>query len=94
VLHELGHVVDELLISDQLMKRLDAGIPAVGTCSEWSAEPNGACARVTERFADTFAKWALGGRVSLAGSGYGIPAPASLEDWGRPLSRLATQLTL
>ena len=42
--------------------------------------------------ADTFAKWALRGRISLAGSGYGIPAPASIEDWGRPLGLLAAQL--
>jgi hypothetical protein len=47
---------------------------------------------VEERFADTFAKWALGGRISLAGSGYGIPAPASIEDWGAPLGLLAAQL--
>jgi len=94
VLHELGHAIDYLLISDPLIKQLDAGIPTVGTCAEWSAEPTGACTAAEERFADTFAKWALGGRVSLAGSGYGIHAPASLEDWGQPLSRLATRLTI
>ena len=52
----------------------------------------GACTDVAERFADTFAKWALRGRFSLAGSGYGIPTPPSLEDWGLPLGRLALEL--
>jgi hypothetical protein len=32
--------------------------------------------------------------VSLAGSGYGIPLPASIEDWGQPLGLLAAQLTI
>jgi hypothetical protein len=94
VLHELGHVIDALLVSDEMIKQLDAGIPTVGTCASWEAEPTGACSAVEERFADTFAKWALGGRVSLAGSGYGIHAPASIEDWGRPLGLLAAQLTI
>jgi hypothetical protein len=92
VLHELGHVVDLLLVPDELMSRLDAGIPRAGTCSSWAAEPTGACTAVEERFADTFAKWALHGRFSLAGSGYGIPMPASIEDWGAPLGRLAAGL--
>ena len=94
VLHELGHVIDYLLVSDVLRKQLDAGIPTVGTCDAWAAEPTGACTEVEERFADTFAKWALGGRVSLAGSGYGIPAPVSIEDWGQPLGLLAAQLEI
>jgi hypothetical protein len=94
VLHELGHVVDYLLVSDDLIKQLDAGIPTVGTCESSSAEPTGACTAVEERFADTFAKWALGGRVSLAGSGYGIQTPASIEGWGQPLGFLAAQLTI
>jgi hypothetical protein len=94
VLHELGHVIDVLLVSDTMIGDLDAGIPTVGTCASWDAEPTGACTAVEERFADTFAKWALGGRVSLAGSGYGIATPASLEDWGQPLGLLAAQLTI
>jgi hypothetical protein len=91
VLHELGHVVDHFLVSDELAGTLDAGIPTLGTCRSPSADM-GPCTAVEERFADTFAKWALGGRVSLAGSGYGIPAPASLETWGSPLGLLALQL--
>jgi hypothetical protein len=91
VLHELGHVIDFQLVSDELVAELDEGIPRAGSC-QGSMLPVGACTAVEERFADTFAKWALGGRISLAGSGYGIPAPASIEDWGAPLGLLAAQL--
>jgi hypothetical protein len=92
VLHELGHVIDYQLVPDELVQQLDQGIPRVGTCRPTAALPIGACTAVEERFADTFAKWALRGRISLAGSGYGIPAPASIEDWGAPLGLLAAQL--
>jgi hypothetical protein len=91
VLHELGHVIDHALVSDTLVQALDRGIPRAGTCPPGS-EPIGPCAAIEERFADTFAKWALRGAVSLAGSGYAVPAPASLEDWGAPLARLAAEL--
>jgi hypothetical protein len=91
VLHELGHVVDFLLVDDKLMRRLDAGIPASRECGE-ALDGAGGCNAVQERFADTFAKWALRGRFSIAGSGYGVPTPPSLEDWGMPLGALAIQL--
>jgi hypothetical protein len=91
VLHELGHVVDHVLVPEALLHELDRGIPRAGTCAPGS-EPIGPCAAVEERFADTFAKWALRGAVSLAGSGYAVPAPSSLEDWGAPLARLAVEL--
>jgi hypothetical protein len=91
VLHELGHVIDWYLVADELVEQLDQGIPRVGSCHA-EGLPVGACTAVPERFADTFAKWALHGRVSLAGSGYGIPAPASIEDWGAPVGLLAAQL--
>jgi hypothetical protein len=91
VLHELGHVIDWYLVPDELVAQLDEGIPRVGDCQAQGL-PVGACTEVPERFADTFAKWALHGRVSLAGSGYGIAAPASLEDWGAPVGLLAAQL--
>jgi hypothetical protein len=90
LLHELGHVIDLLLVDDKLLAQLDAGIPPAGPCT--SAADYGACTAIEERFADTFAKWAVRGRFSLAGSGYGIPTPPSLEDWGRPLGLLALQL--
>jgi hypothetical protein len=91
VLHELGHVIDHVLVSDELVQELDRGIPRPQTCVPGSEEI-GPCTAVHERFADTFAKWALRGAVSLAGSGYGVPAPPSLEDWGAPLARLALEL--
>jgi hypothetical protein len=92
VLHELGHVIDYHLVSDELVEELDQGIPRAGTCQSIAGVPTGSCTAVEERFADTSAKWALRGRISLAGSGYGIPAPASIEDWGAPLGLLAAQL--
>jgi hypothetical protein len=91
VLHELGHVVDFALIDDATLARLNAGIPRTGSCGALP-EPRGDCAAPAERFADTFAKWALHGEVSLTGSGYGVAAPASLEDWGTPLAALAAGL--
>ena len=91
VLHELGHVIDFELLDDQLRQQLDATIPASRECNAPS-DGIGGCTAVAERFADTFAKWALRGRFSLAGSGYGIPTPPSLEDWGMPLGRLAIEL--
>jgi hypothetical protein len=91
VLHELGHVVDWVLADDALVAQLDAGIPTAGQCMS-ASDGIGACTAIEERFADTFAKWALRGRFSLAGSGYGIPTPPSLEDWGMPLGRLAAEL--
>ncbi|MEZ0293583.1 MAG: hypothetical protein ACAH82_13650 [Solirubrobacteraceae bacterium] len=87
VLHELGHVVDFALVPRALNQRLDAGIPRGGPCGAAID-----CDRTEERFADTFAKWALLGAVSAAGAGYGIAAPPSLEDWGAPLADLAFRL--
>ena len=93
VLHELGHVIDFLLVDDQLMAQLDAGIPASRECGE-ALDGAGGCNAMPERFADTFAKWALRGRFSIAGAGYGIPTPPSLEDWGMPLGALAIRLDM
>jgi hypothetical protein len=94
VLHELGHIVDFLLVDDATGQILDAGIPRQGECTTASPEGIGACTAVEERFAETFAKWALSGRVSIAGDGYGILTPASLEDWGAPLGLLAAKLSI
>ena len=87
LLHELGHVIDFALVPRALDASLDAGIPRGGPCGAAID-----CDRPEERFADTFAKWALNGAVSAAGAGYGIAAPASLEDWGAPLAQLAFSL--
>jgi hypothetical protein len=89
VLHELGHVIDFEVVPHGLRDRLAAQVPVTGTC--FTAD-TGDCTRPEERFADTFAKWALRGAVSVAGAGYSIPMPASLEDWGAPLAALAVQL--
>ena len=93
VLHELGHVIDFLLVDDELMHKLDAGIPPSRACGD-ALDGAGGCNAIQERFADTFAKWALRGRFSIAGSGYGVPTPPSLEDWGLPLGALAIQLDM
>jgi hypothetical protein len=82
LLHELGHVIDFVLVDDAVRQRMDGAIPQLGTPA------------VEERFAETFAKWALNGRVSIAGDGYGIPNPPSIEDWGAPLAQLAIELDL
>jgi hypothetical protein len=89
VLHELGHVVDFAEVPDDVVARLAAEVPATGTCL---TADTGDCTSPRERFADTFAKWALRGAVSVAGAGYGIPAPPSLEDWGAPLGALAARI--
>jgi hypothetical protein len=93
VLHELGHIVDFVLADDKLVHELDAGIPDAGQCTS-PGQDYGPCTAIEERFADTFAKWALRGRFSLAGSGYAIPTPPSLEDWGMPLGRLAAEVEI
>ena len=91
VLHELGHVIDFALVPPDLDARLDAGIPSGGSCGD-TGGPFGGCAPTAERFADTFAKWSLGGAVSAVGAGYEIATPPSLEDWGQPLGALAAAL--
>jgi hypothetical protein len=87
VLHELGHVIDFALVPKELNGRLDEQIPRGGPCGI-AIE----CDRIEERFADTFAKWALRGAVAEIGAGYGIAMPASLEGWGAPLAQLAHRL--
>jgi hypothetical protein len=87
VLHELGHVIDFALVTRDVNAALDGQIPRGGHCGEAVN-----CDSVEERFADTFAKWALNGAVSEVGAGYGIAMPASIEDWGAPLAQLSYRL--
>jgi hypothetical protein len=89
VLHELAHVIDHALVRPELRDGLAAALPSVGGCA---SETTGDCTAPEERFADTFAKWALRGAVSVYGAGYGVATPASLEDWGAPLADLAIEL--
>ena len=87
VLHELGHVVDHTLVDPALAARLDAGIPAGWGCDQGSS---GACANRSERFAESFAKWATGDIGLDLYVGYKVPPPApSLDAWGAPLAALA-----
>jgi len=88
VLHELGHVVDFALVPESLDRELDAGIPAGLGCEQGVL---GGCANREERFAETFAKWALGDIGVSLNIGYKVPPPLlPLEAWGAPLARLAT----
>jgi hypothetical protein len=87
VLHELGHVIDFALVPEEINTQLDQLIPRGGPCG-LAVD----CELTEERFADTFAKWALNGAVAEIGAGYGIAMPASLEDWGAPLAKLGFQL--
>jgi hypothetical protein len=86
VLHELGHVVDMALVPPTLRDQLAGELPSTGACYR---SDSGDCTAPQERFADTFAKWALRGAVSAVGAGYSLATPASLEDWGAPLAHLA-----
>lgn len=88
VLHELGHVVDFALVPESLDRELDAGVPAGLGCEQGVL---GGCANREERFAETFAKWALGDIGVSLNIGYKVPPPRlPLEAWGAPLARLAT----
>jgi hypothetical protein len=87
VLHELGHVVDFALVPAALDTQLDAGIPRGYGCEQGET---GACAVPEERFAESFAKWALGDIGVNLDIGYKVPPPAPpLDVWGAPLARLA-----
>jgi hypothetical protein len=87
VLHELGHVVDHALVTDDVVASMDAEIPAGLGCDDGVT---GACASRQERFAETFAKWALGDIGVNLDIGYKVPPPSvALDVWGEPLARLA-----
>src|SRR5688572_10206202 len=94
VLHEYGHAIDHALVRQELNDALEAGIPRTGACGNQDGALTGSCAEPAERFADTFAKWALRGGVSAVGAGYQVANPPSLEGWGAPLGALANQLSV
>ncbi len=83
VLHELGHVVDFVLVPDDMKARLDAGVP---TCLG-GAQPG--CTDRAERFAESFAKWAMRDIGVNLYIGYAVPPPANLATWAAPLAQLA-----
>jgi hypothetical protein len=87
VLHELGHVVDGVLVPEDLDKRLDAMIPPGLPCPP--DEPLGSCAPEQERFAETFAKWAMFNDIGTSlYIGYAVP-PTDFDAWAAPLIPLA-----
>lgn len=86
VLHELGHVVRRALVSPALLAELDAGIPPGYGCEDGRL---GSCAPEEERFAESFAKWALGDIGVGLESGYKVPPPRlGLDAWAQPLTSL------
>lgn len=89
IIHELGHVVDLALVPSALNAELDLAVPRIGGCA--GAGDDAGCASAEERFADTFAKWALDDPVVLSGIvsvGYRVAPPANLAVWGEPLAQL------
>lgn len=87
ILHELGHVVDNALLSDAQRARLDAEVPAGLGCDDGRL---GGCAAREERFAETFAKWALGDIGVNLDIGYKVPPPSiPLDTWGAPLGAIS-----
>ncbi len=87
VLHELGHVVDFALVPAALEASLDAGTPPGLPCP--AGTPIGACAPRAERFAESFAKWAMNDIGIDLYIGYAVPPPPDLAAWAAPLTRLA-----
>jgi hypothetical protein len=87
VLHELGHVVDDAIVPAALDAQLDAGIPRGYACERGGV---GSCAIREERFAESFAKWAMNDIGVDLYIGYKVAPPTlTLSAWGAPLAALA-----
>lgn len=90
VMHEFGHVVDFALVPQAVNAAMDQGIPRLEACHGDGV--SGGCTSIEERFADTFAKWALNDAVGpVAGNlaaGYRVPPPNNLAGWAEPLAAL------
>lgn len=83
VLHELGHVVDFALVPEDINTQLDSGVPpCLG-----GAQPG--CDDPMERFAESFAKWAMDDIGVNLYIGYAVPPPTNLATWAAPLIQLA-----
>jgi hypothetical protein len=66
------------------------GVPGAIGLTEDQEPGYGACANREERFAETFAKWAIGDIGVNLDIGYKVPPPSvALDVWGQPLARLA-----
>lgn len=85
VLHELAHVVDLALVPGRLESQLDDATPRGFGCD---GGRSGACAVRSERFAESFAKWATGDIGNDVHLGYSVPPPKSLSGWGGPLAAI------
>ena len=83
VLHELGHVLDYRLVPTGMAARLDAAVPRG---YDTGASATGSSATREERFAESFAKWALDDIGVDVYLGYAVPPPPL--DWGVPLAEL------
>jgi hypothetical protein len=86
VMHELGHVVDFALVPAELRPQLDAGVPPGLPCP--AGTRIGSCAPEEERFAESFAKWAMNDLGLDLYIGYAVPAPVDIEKWAEPLLSL------
>lgn len=89
--HELGHVVRFAAIGGRDLEAIDALVTAGSRCVAYDAAtpdaaPADGCADAEERFATTFARWALKLRVP-AGSGSDVPSPASFPVVGGMIRR-------
>lgn len=82
VLHELGHVVGFVLVPEQMAAELDRGVPR---CLA-GAQPG--CDDPAERFAESFAKWAMHDIGVNLYIGYAVPPPGDLDTWAAPLAEL------
>jgi hypothetical protein len=89
ILHELGHLIDAAMVDDSTFAKLERMVPRGGRCNpnRPTLIPTGPCAVPAERFADTFAKWAMNDRGIGLRAGYNVKPPKSLKAWGRVLLR-------
>ena len=88
VLHEMAHVIDMAVLPDDVTAGLVAGVPAGWGCEQGVS---GSCAVPEERFAESFAKWAVGDIGVDLNIGYRVPPPSRpLDAWGGPLAGLPT----
>ena len=91
VLHELGHVIDYVLVSDRLAAELDAGIPRRGVCGPVTDGPT-APAPSPRSASPTHSPSGPSAERSPPSArpprGLPVPTPPSLEEWGAPLAAL------
>lgn len=88
IAHELGHVIDRVMLDPAAKERLDERIPRGLWCPRELRRTG--CGGRPERFAHTFAKWATSWHPGISDR---VSAPHSVYDgWGAPLSDLARRV--